>query len=286
MDPVAMCASTNNQATVALGFDFDAVSIWLHSYDFLESPTKHSRGLYGVDVGVPRILDVLDRIDVPATFFTPGHTIDSFPETCGEIYDRGYAIQHHGWKHTNPSTFESKEDEKADVERAYESIRDLTGDTPDGYRSPYWDFSKHTLDILQEIGFNWDSSVMGNDFQTYYLRENWKASYDEPYKRGEKTDILEMPVSWQRDDWPPFQFILGVDSQGGAPDEKQVFDMWSEQFDWMYEHVDNGLFPLTMHPQVTGQPPRTRYLEDLINYMKEKPNVEFKTFNEVAKARR
>lgn len=277
---------SDTRATVALGFDFDAVSIWLHTFGFPESPTKHSRGTFGVDVGVPRILDLLDRLDVPATFFTPGHTIDSFPETCGEIHDRGYPIQHHGWKHTNPATFESKEAEKADVERAIESIRDVTGRVPDGYRSPYWDFSTHTLEILQELGIEWDSSLMGHEFRTYFLREDWEADPDEAYVRGEETDVLEIPVSWGRDDWPPFQFIMGADSQGGAPDEKQVFDMWKEQFDWMYENVDSGVYPLTMHPQVTGQAPRPRYLEGLIGYMRSKPGVEFKTFGEVAESRR
>jgi peptidoglycan/xylan/chitin deacetylase (PgdA/CDA1 family) len=273
------------QATVALGFDFDAVSIWLHSFDFVDSPTKHSRGMYGVNVGTPRLLDRLDKLEIPATWFVPGHTIDSFPEACGEVHDRGYDIQHHGWKHTNPANFESKEAEKADVERAIDSIQDLTGEQPTGYRSPYWDFSPNTLEILQELGFEWDSSLMGHDFETYYVRENWSADPDEPYDPGEETDILEFPVSWQRDDWPPFQFILGAESQGGAPDEVQVFDMWRAQFDWMYDNVDNGIFALTMHPQVIGQPPRTLYLEELIQHMQTKPDVEFATFDQLAQER-
>jgi peptidoglycan/xylan/chitin deacetylase (PgdA/CDA1 family) len=280
-----MMVMSDTEATVALGFDFDAVSIWLHSFDFLESPTKHSRGMYGAEVGTPRLLDLLDRLETPATWFIPGHTIDSFPEICGEVHDRGYEIQHHGWKHTNPANFETREDEKADVERAIESIRDLTGQKPSGYRSPYWDYSKHTLGIIQELGFEWDSSLMGHDFQPYYVREGWSADPDEPYDPGEETDILEIPVSWHRDDWPPFQFILGADSQGGAPDELQVFEMWERQFDWMYDNVDNGIFALTMHPQVIGQPPRTLYLEELIRHMESKPAVEFKTFDEIAAER-
>lgn len=274
------------KATVALGFDFDAVSIWLHSFDFVDSPTKHSRGMYGANVGTPRLLDLLDKLDVPATWFVPGHTIDSFPEASGEIHDRGYDIQHHGWKHTNPANFESKEAEKADVERAIDSIQDLIGEKPTGYRSPYWDFSSNTLEILQELGFEWDSSLMGDDFQTYYVRENWSADPDEPYEPGEETDILEFPVSWHRDDWPPFQFILGADSQGGAPDEIQVFDMWRAQFDWMYDNMDDGIFALTMHPQVIAQPPRTLYLEELIRHMQTKRYVEFKTFDEIAQEKK
>jgi peptidoglycan/xylan/chitin deacetylase (PgdA/CDA1 family) len=273
------------QATVALGLDFDAVSIWLHSYDFVDSPSKHSRGVYGAKVAAPRLLDLFDKLDVPATWFTPGHTIDSFPEISGEIHDRGYDIQHHGWKHTNPATYETKEDEKADVERAIDSIQDLTGEKPSGYRSPYWDYSTNTLDILRDLGFDWDSSLMGHDFQTYYVPEHIDVDPDEPYEVGEETEILEFPVSWKRDDFPPFAFIMGADSQGAAPDELQVFDMWEAQFDWMYDNVENGIFALTTHPQIIGQPPRTLYLEELIRHMQSKPDVEFKTFDEIAQDR-
>jgi peptidoglycan/xylan/chitin deacetylase (PgdA/CDA1 family) len=268
--------------TVCIGFDFDAVSVWLHGFKALDSPTKHSRGEYGAWVAIPRLLDLLDRVGVTATFFTPGHTIESFPEASAEVVDRGHDIEHHGWSHTNPSEFESKEAEKADIERAIESIRDLTGERPQGYRSPAWDFSENTLSILQELDFEWDSSQMGNDFEPYYLRAGGSADPDEPYDPGEETDILEFPVSWNRDDWPPFQYIAGADSQGGAPDEKQVFEMWREQFNWMYDHLDGGVFPLTFHPQVVGQPPRPRYLETLLRHFQEKPDVTFATFDEVA----
>ena len=200
-------------ATVCLGFDFDAVFVWIHGYKALDSPTKHSRGEYGANVAVPRTLDLLDEVDVPATFFIPGHTIDSFPEAAGEVHDREYDIQHHGWSHTNPSEFETKEDEKADIERAIESIRDLTGSTPTGYRSPAWDFSPNTLEILQELDFEWDSSQMGHDFQPYYLRESTTVDPTEPYTPGARTEILEIPVAWNRDDWPPFQYISGTDSR-------------------------------------------------------------------------
>lgn len=268
--------------TVCLGFDFDAVSVWIHAFDAADSPTKLSRGEYGANVAVPRILDLLERLGVSATFFTPGHTIESFPVQAGEVHDRGHDIQHHGWSHTHPSTFDSAEAERADIERAIESIRDLTGKKPTGYRSPAWDFSSNTLDIIRDLGFEWDSSQMGHDFQPYYLSTTPDAPPEEPYSPGKSTDILEFPVAWNRDDWPPFQYISGTDSQGGAPDEKQVFDMWEEQFRWAVDHVDHGVFSLTFHPQVVGQPPRLRYLESLIRTMQEHPDVKFQTFDKTS----
>ena len=268
-------------ATVCLGFDFDAVAVWLHGYDALDSPTKRSRGEYGANVAVPRLLDLLDREGVTATFFTPGHTIESFPDVAGEVSDRGHDIQHHGWSHTNPSAFESKEAERRDIVRGIESVRDLTGERPSGYRSPAWDFSAHTLDLLDELGFAWDSSQMGHDFEPYYLRTGGRVDPEEPYDSGEETEILEFPVSWHRDDWPPFQFVPGVEEGGAAPDEERVFGMWREQFDWMCDHVDGGVFSLTLHPQVVGQPPRPKYLSELLRHMRE-AGARFETFDSVA----
>ena len=268
-------------ATVCLCFDFDAVSGWIHGYEATDSPTKLSRGRYGARVATPRILELLDRLDAPATWFTPGHTIESFPEICGEVYDRGHDLQHHGWTHTPPANFESEAAERADVERGIEAIRDLTGEVPTGYRSPSWDFSLHTLSILRDLGFAWDSSLMGHDFEPYYVRELLSADPDEPYAAGAETDLLEFPVSWHRDDWPALQFTPGSSSRPPA-DEPAVFDGWRAQFDWMYDHVEDGVFTLTTHPQVIGQPPRLRYLEALVGHLREKPGVEFAHLDEVA----
>ncbi|MFC4360466.1 polysaccharide deacetylase [Halobium salinum] len=270
------------KATVCLTYDFDAVSTWLWSYDSWDEPTRHSRGVFGAEVGAPRLLDLHDKYDVPATWFIPGHTIDSFPEISGEVWDRGYDIQHHGWSHTGPATFESEEDERADVERALDCIVDLTGRKPTGYRSPAWDFSAHTLDILEDIGIEWDSSKMASDFHPHWAYGGWSAPEDDAYDRGEPTDIVELPVSWQRDDWPAFTFTWARPHRMGYVSEDSIFQRWYDQFDWMYENVDGGTFILTMHPQVIGQAHRLMRLEALIQHMQTKPDVEFKLMDEVA----
>jgi len=270
-----------SDATVCLGFDFDAVSIWLHSYDAADSPTKLSRGEYGAEVAVPRLLDRLDRLGVPATFFTPGHTVDSFPERVKEVHERGHDVQHHGWSHRHPGSFESRAAERADVVRGIESIEDAIGETPTGYRSPAWDFSPHTLDILRDLDFEWDSSQMGHDFRPYYLRTGRETPTDGAYDPGTETAILELPVSWHRDDWPALQYVPGASGRIES-DEPGVFDAWREQFEWMREHVDGGVFSLTFHPQVVGQPPRLDYLEALVSDLREQSGVEFETFDRVA----
>jgi peptidoglycan/xylan/chitin deacetylase (PgdA/CDA1 family) len=265
--------------SVCLTFDFDGVSPWIHSFKSPDSPTELSRGLFGVDVGAPRVLDVLDEYDVESTWFTPGHTIDSFPERAEEVWSRGHDVQHHGWSHTRPGEYESAAAERADIERGIESIVELTGRRPTGYRSPSWDFSTHTLDILRDLGFEWDSSQMATDFSPYFVREDWAAPADAPYERGTETDIVEVPVSWQRDDFPAFAFSR----DRGFTNERSVFRQWREQFDWMVDNVEEGVFVLTMHPQVIGQAHRIDRLESFVEHVANAPNVAVETVDAVVK---
>lgn len=268
------------RANVCLTYDFDAVSLPLWVFDAWDAPTAQSRGLFGADVGVPRILDLHDEHDIPATFFTPGHTIDSFPEAAGEIHDRGYDIQHHGWDHISPLNYDSVEEEREDMERAVDSIYDLTGEKPTGFRSGAWALSEHTLGLLDELGFRWDSSLMATEFTPYWAPDGWEAPEDGPYQRGEPTDIVEIPPNWQRDDFPPLEFVWGG-NWGFAPADA-TFGRWRDQFDWMYENVDGGVYVLTMHPQVSGRSELIMRHEQLIEYMKRKPDVAFKTMDTVA----
>ena len=267
-----------SEATVCLTFDFDAVSAWLH-WEGRDGPTNLSRGVFGAEVGAPRILDLLAERDLPATWFTPGHTIDSFPEVCADVWSRGHDVQHHGWSHVSPSDYDSREAEQADVERGIESIVELTGRKPTGYRSPSWDFSEHTLDILLDLGFEWDSSGMAREFRPYYQRRDWEAPRDGPYVRGTPTDLVELPVSWQRDDFPPLAFV-----GRGFVDEAAIFRGWRESFDWMYDTVEDGVFVLTMHPQVVGQGRRLARFEKLLAHMQDRPGVRFETMASVAEA--
>lgn len=265
------------RATVCLTFDFDAVSPWLHVDPERNTPTNRSRGVFGAEVGTPRLLDLLDRYDVDSTWFVPGHTADSFPDATGRVHDDGHEIQHHGWSHTPPGRYESRDEERADLERGIESIESLTGRRPVGYRSPSWDFSEHTRSLLDELGFEWDSSGMAHDFEPYWLRDD-VAPVDETYERGDRLDVVELPVSWQRDDYPPLAFSGGK----GFVDEAAVYRMWADQFDWMYEHVDDGVFVLTMHPQVSGQSHRLDRLEALIRHFRSYAGVEFRDMSSVA----
>jgi peptidoglycan/xylan/chitin deacetylase (PgdA/CDA1 family) len=259
-------------ATVCLTVDFDAVSPWLHAGEFGDSPVQRSRGRFGAEVGAPRLLDLFDDLDVPSTWFVPGHTIDSFPEPCQRVVDAGHEIGHHGWSHIPPGRYESREAERADLERGIESIERLTGSPPDGYRSPSWDFSPHTVSLLAELGFEWSSSGMAREFEPYELTED-VAPRDDTYEVGDPVGITELPVSWQRDDYP----ALAFSGDRAFSDEAAVFDHWRRQLDWMYDHVEEGIYVMTVHPQVIGRAPRIGMLGELLEHAAGKPGVEFAT---------
>jgi peptidoglycan/xylan/chitin deacetylase (PgdA/CDA1 family) len=270
----------DHRATVTIQYHFDAVSIWLNRFGFRREPGVHSRGLFGVEVGAPRLLDLHDRLDIPATWFIPGHTIESFPEICGNVWDQGHDVQHHGWSHSAQEAYTGKGAVREDMIRGIEAIEDLTGRRPRGYSSNRWGkFTEDTIDLLLDLGFEWDSSLMGREFTPYFVRTGWNAPPDGPYDPGEETELLEFPVSWRRDDWPHLQIEKGVDSVGPAVDERQLFESWRDQFEWMYEHVDGGVFNLTLHPQLIGQAPLPSRLEALFEHMRSKPGVKFSTFS-------
>ncbi|MFW5919318.1 MAG: polysaccharide deacetylase family protein [Halanaeroarchaeum sp.] len=245
--------------TVCLSFDFDAVSPWIHVDDGRNSPANRSRGVFGAEVGAPRLLDVLADHDVTATWFVPGHTIESFPDAADEVVHHGHEIGHHGWSHTPPGSFEDRAAERRDLERGIDAIEALTGERPDGYRSPSWDYSEHTLDLLLDLGFEWASNGMARDFEPYCARTD-RAPVDGPYERGERTDLLEVPISWHRDDYPWLAFSGDRSKRSVA----ELFDEWRQSLEWMLENVDDGVFVLTMHPQVMGRTPNVAHLETFI----------------------
>jgi peptidoglycan-N-acetylglucosamine deacetylase len=264
--------------SICLSFDFDAISIWIGPFQ-AKSPSAVSRGEFGT-VGTERILDVLRRHQVLASWFIPGHTIDTFPSLVQKIADAGHEIGHHGYCHENPAAV-PLEEERRILERGIACIRRVTGKAPLGYRSPAWDLSPHSVSLLLEFGFLYDSSMMANDFTPYYCRLGDEMRTDGPYVFGQEVELVELPVDWSLDDWPYFGLHWPAHHVGlRTPDE--VYRIWSADFDFLYQRVGTGVFTLTMHPQVIGRGHRLFMLERLIEYMKGYEGVTFTTMSQVA----
>ena len=151
---------------VCLTYDFDVQSGFISRG--MTSPTPLSRGEFGV-VGSKRILDLVKAHSIPTTWFVPGFTIETYPAACEAVVKGGHEIGHHSWAHTPPAS-QTLEEEEADMLRASAAIKQLTGGRAVGYRSPSWDLSENTLNLLLKYGFEYDSSMMGDDYTPYRVR--------------------------------------------------------------------------------------------------------------------
>jgi len=247
---------------VCLTFDFDTMSGFIARG--LTTPTALSRGEFGARAS-SRILALLQSRGIRSTWFTPGFTIETFPRECEAVVKAGHEIAHHGWAHVPPAD-QSREEEEADMARASEAIVRLTGRKARGYRSPSWDLSPNTIDLLVKHGFVYDSSLMGADYWPYRARQGDIAELGQTYRFGEETALIEMPISWSLDDFPHFEFLRTPQTVlPGLQSARTVMANWLDEFRYMKKSVDWGILTYTMHPYVIGRGYRMLALEDLID---------------------
>jgi peptidoglycan/xylan/chitin deacetylase (PgdA/CDA1 family) len=246
---------------VCLTFDFDTQSGFIARG--MTTPTALSRGEFGA-LACTRILKLLKERNIRTTWFVPGFTIESWPKESAAVAEAGHEIGHHSWAHIPPAN-QTREEEEADLIRANESIRKLTGRNARGYRSPSWDLSAHTIDLLIEHGFVYDSSMMGSDYTPYRARRGDHAELGQPYRFGEQTNLIEMPISWSLDDYPHFEFVRTPQTiLPGLQSARAVMENWLDEFRFMKKTVDWGVLTYTMHPYVIGRGYRMLALEGFI----------------------
>ena len=246
---------------VCLTFDFDTQSGFIARG--MTTPTPLSRGEFGA-VASRRILGVLKSHGIRATWFIPGFTIESWPKECAAVVADGHEVAHHSWAHIPPAT-QTREQEEADLVRANEAIVRLTGRKARGYRSPSWDLSEHTINLLVAHGFAYDSSLMGADCTPYRARQGDVAEPGKPYKFGKETALIEMPISWSLDDYPHFEFVRTPQTVlPGLQSARTVMENWFDEFLYMKKTTDWGVLTYTMHPYVIGRGYRMLALEDFI----------------------
>jgi peptidoglycan/xylan/chitin deacetylase (PgdA/CDA1 family) len=246
---------------VCLTFDFDTQSGLIARG--MTTPTALSRGEFGL-IGAPRILALLKAYGLRASWFIPGFTIESHPAACAEVVRDGHEVAHHSWAHVPPAQ-QSRAEEEADLVRANAAIERLTGRKARGYRSPSWDLSEHTVDLLLAHGFQYDSSLMGGDYWPYRARRGDRAELGKPFHRGEETALIEMPISWSLDDYPHFEFVRTAAAVlPGLQSARAVMENWLDEFHYMQHSVEWGVLTYTMHPYVIGRGYRMLALEQFL----------------------
>ena len=274
-----------------LGIDIDAVAGWLGSYGGEDSPLDISRGMFAGEVGTMRLLTLLQRWNIKATWFAPGHSIETFPDQIKRIVDAGHEIGMHGYSHENPIAM-SRDQEVDVLDKSMELITKAAGRPPTGYVAPWWEFSPHTPDLLLERGIKYDHSLMHRDFTPYYVRtgDSWTkidyrrpaADWMKPLVRGKQTPLIEIPASWYLDDLPPMMFIKAAPNSHGFVNPRHLEQIWRDQFDWVYRELDYAVFALTVHPDVAGRPQVLLMLERLYDHITTHGGVRFMTFDQIA----
>ncbi|MBI1397808.1 MAG: polysaccharide deacetylase family protein [Betaproteobacteria bacterium] len=252
------------RCAVALSFDSDHETNELR--DGGRSIGRLSWGQYGSRVGVPRVLRLLERHDVKATFYVPAVVALTYPDEQRRVVATGHEIGIHGWIHELNSVL-PYENERDLMLRSADTLESVTGVRPVGLRTPSWDFSPDTLRIERELGVLYDSSLMADE-------DCYELLLD-----GEPTGIVEVPVEWVRDDAVYFMMHRFQSLRPYTP-PSDVFDVFRREFDAAYE--DGALFQLTMHPHIIGYRSRIWIVEELIRHAKARGGVWFGTHAEVA----
>ena len=252
------------RVAVALSFDSDHETNALREGE--TSPGRLAQGEFGSRVGVPRILDLLGEYRIPSTFFIPAVASLLHPGEALRCAEFGHEVGIHGWIHER-NTLLARDVERDLTKRSFDALERACGARPVGIRTPSWDFSDATLDIIRELGLIYDSSLMADD---------------EPYELladGVPTGVVEIPVEWIRDDAP----YLTMNRFGGIRPHtppRSLLEIWRDEFDAAYEF--GGLFQLTCHPHVIGHRSRIVVLRTLIEHIVTRTDVWFATHRQIA----
>lgn len=260
---------------ISLSPDFDAQSVWMGTFR-TTSQTQLSRGEFGAEVGAPRLLETFRRYGITTTWCVPTHTMQTFPHAVDAIVADGHEVAAHGVYHEYVPALEVDEERRL-LELQLEQHERLLGQRPRGYRSPALDVTDATLGLLEELGFEWDSSLMGRDVTPYRPRLVEELDNEAGNRFGRPIGVLEFPVSWALDDFPELESFKGSPlMQSNAA----VLDRWRDAFDFVYEREPGGMLTWTLHPQTIGRPHNLVMLERFLDHVTSHDGVWFPTLSE------
>lgn len=238
-------------AAAVFTFDVDAESAVLWGNDAVAARMSvMSHQAYGPLVGIPRILQLLDAHQIPATFFVPGHTAHRYPAAVRRIVEAGHEIAHHGYLHEQPTALTLAQEIEA-LDRGLQALAEVAGVRPVGYRAPMWDLSWRTPELLVERGFLYDSSLM---------------DADHPYELAVGDDsVVEIPIQWALDDWEQYCYLPDITGSGLIESPRKAREVWQLEFDAL--RAAGACWVLTNHPFLSGRASRAAELGDLMRYV-------------------
>lgn len=242
-------------------------------------------------IGTQRLLKLFDKYKIKATWFIPGHSLETFPEDCAAVRDAGHEIGLHGYSHENPVDM-TPQQQKDVLDHTYKLLTKFcNGKPPRGIVAPWWEVSKEMCELLLSYGVEYDHSMSHEDCQCYWLRagDEWtkidfnKEAKDwmKPLTKGKETGLVEIPGSWYIDDLPPMMFIKKAPNSHGWVNPRDIEDIWRDHFDYFYREYDEFVFPMTIHPDVSGRPHVLLMHERLIEHINKHEGVEWVTMEQM-----
>lgn len=251
-----------NGASCAVTLTFDNFGEALDLYRFGHAGGALADGVYAPRRGVDRVLKLLDRYHVPATFFIEGWCIRQYASLAQDVVAAGHEIGSHGWLHENWGSLDL-EQERELMRRTTDTLGEVLGQPPHGWRSPGGLVTTSTLALLADAGYAYDSSF---------------ADEDVPYRiqvSAERSDeLVELPWSWSLDD------AVYYGHPGTIRRPSEVVELWIEEFD--AAQTQTGYFCLVCHPRYSGRPARILALERLVEHMAAQSGVWFACCGDVA----
>jgi len=270
--------SSKPKVIILLSIDFDAVSGWLGTGSHPSNTlSDYSSGLFSGKVGVPRLLKVFKKLGISSkvTWFVPGHSAESFPESMQNIVDSGAEIGGHGYCHEG--AYQLTEDQERDViNKSVEVLEKLSGQKVKGWRGPLYQVRESTIKILEEKGFLYDSSLAGHDSEMYWLPKGGPKPIDTPqYDSGVKASdwmhplpkdivnptqhgLVEIPGNWYTEDMTPLQYWPHTENSHGYVDTRSIEHMWKERYEFILKEAKEKsagqmtVYPMILHPDTSG----------------------------------
>jgi peptidoglycan/xylan/chitin deacetylase (PgdA/CDA1 family) len=194
----------------------------------------------------------------------PGWTAESYPHVVEAILHDGHEIGHHGYLHAQTSQV-SPGVQAEEIERGFAALESIGAPRPRGYRSPAWEVTPETFELLVDARFLYDSSFMSDD---------------RPYiERHGQLELLELPVHWGLDDWPYFAF--GADRGGNVSAAREWHANWWSEY--VNARDEGRLVTYTCHPEVAGRAYRAVELERLVGRIRDDDSAWLATMGDVAR---
>jgi peptidoglycan/xylan/chitin deacetylase (PgdA/CDA1 family) len=225
---------------------------------------NHSWRDYGVRAGIWRLMKVLDKHQVKATVALNGMVCRHYPRIVEEIVRRGWECMGHGMTNSQMLGKLSIDEERSLIKETLDTIEQSTGHRPKGWLGPALAESWNTPALLEEAGLSYVCDWL-NDDEPYAMNTPRRALVSVPYS-GEINDI---------------HCFLRAGYQG--PDYLQAL---KDQFDVLYEESAErpAVMAIPLHPFIMGHPYRSKYLDQALQYIAEKPGAWFATGSEIAQA--